>query len=52
MKKFDIGFIDGHSLKYKFETVTAKTQKQAINYLFYKWGKNFDHIITSISIRG
>lgn len=48
MKVFEIGFIDGHSLKYHYKTVIAKRENTAINYLFSIWGSNFENIVTSI----
>ena len=49
MKAFEIGFIDGHSLKYRFETVRANNQEAAIRYLRNKWGSGFEHVITSVT---
>ena len=48
MKIYMIGFIDGHSLTYHYQSVIAETQEQAIDYFVSAWGSNFENIITSI----
>lgn len=48
MKEFMIGFIDGHTLKYHYESVVAETQEKAIEQLFSVWGANFENVVTSI----
>lgn len=51
MKTYEIGFINGHSLRYQYETVRALNQRAAVRYLRSKYGSNFEHIITSVTER-
>lgn len=46
--KFTISYIDGHDLKYKRFTTTAKDKDEAIHKLWESYESDFDHQIIDV----